>query len=66
MKGKYEIEIKGQGLGTDLQGWLVPKVIEEALVAALADKANGAIEVHVEGPYDVDFTTAFWTFLPTA
>ena len=33
MRGKYEIEIKGQGLGTDLQGWLVPKVIEEALAA---------------------------------
>lgn len=67
MRGKYEIEIKGDGLGTDLQGWLVRKVVEEALEKALADKVfEGAeLEIAVEGPYDMDFTTAFWTFVPT-
>lgn len=67
MKGKYEIAIKGDGLGTDLQGWLVRKVVEDALAAALASKVfEGAdLEIAVEGPYDVAPTTAFWTFVPT-
>jgi hypothetical protein len=66
VKGKYEIAIKGDGLGTDLQDRLVRKVVEDALAAALANKVfEGAeLEINVEGPYDVAPTTAFWTFVP--
>lgn len=61
MKGNFIVEIEAEGIGTDIAQWAVKPAIKDALELALVNwvPEGVTVKVNVEGPFDVETTTAW-------